>query len=332
MNLDINENCEIIITNSTSNFSNNLDELKNSIEINFKNNYSNYYYQCGIANLYSENKFHCFGTNYYYQMKGEYKFDYIISIGTENNIQSTFKKNELTYYGLDFIYPNYHCDFYVSEEGSKIIFYYYSYNKDDRLLTNIYPNLNTTTKLLNCHRIILQDRNYDLTYCRLYEYELHYFENTYNNSKYYLAYNILCGKKESIQSIIHILDKTKYPVFRVKNFIIPYEFHIRNNSLFSLIVDIEGTISNYQSEENGFKVVAFAEKISGGNETIFLDCYTGKPSFITKNYTINCYMYCGENYIIYYNDIYLGPYSYPLKVIEPFEVIISNFLKVKMPK
>ena len=204
VNLDINENCEIIITNSTSNFSNNLDELKNSIEINFKNNYSNYYYQCGIANLYSENKFYCFGTDYYYQMKGEYKFDYIISIGTENNIQSTFKKNELTYYGLDFIYPNYHCDFYVSEEGSKIIFYYYSYNKDDRLLTNIYPNLNTTTKLLNCHRIILQDRNYDLIYCSLYEYELHYFENTYNNSNYYLAYDILCGKKESIQSIIHI--------------------------------------------------------------------------------------------------------------------------------
>ena len=79
-------------------------------------------------------------------------------------------------------------------------------------------------------------------------------------------------------------------------------------------------------------MVAFAEKISGGNETIFLDCYTGKPSFITKNYTINCYMYCGENYIIYYNDIYLGPYSYPLKVIEPFEVIISNFIKGKNAK
>ena len=45
-------------------------------------------------------------------------------------------------------------------------------------------------------------------------------------------------------------------------------------------------------------MVAFAEKFW---------ITTVKPSFINKNYTINCYMYCEENYIFYYNEIYLGP-------------------------
>ena len=59
-------------------------------------------------------------------------------------------------------------------------------------------------------------------------------------------------KKVEIPVFVHQLDKTKYPIFRVKYFLLPYSTSINYYTEFSLIVNIEGSISGFTSKLSSF--------------------------------------------------------------------------------
>ena len=91
---------------------------------------------------------------------------------------------------------------------------YYEINDDFCLVSNIYPNINNGLGLNNC--TIISEMNIFI-YCRIKQEEIKYFEN---NKNLPLAYDILCGIREPMDAFIYKLDKTKYPVFKVKYFTI----------------------------------------------------------------------------------------------------------------
>ena len=98
-------------------------------------------------------------------------------------------------------------------------------------IPKIYPNKNVKTSLSNCIAIETEmDDGIFMIYCKMAQNELNYFSQ--NNLP--LAYDILCGSKEETASIVHILDKTRYPVFRVKGLVMPDYHSLEFSTNFSL--------------------------------------------------------------------------------------------------
>ena len=89
---------------------------------------------------------------------------------------------------------------------------------------------------------------------------------------------------------------------------------------FTLIANIEGSISGYLNNNNTFGTII---NIEYNNENIvyLLECVLKKPSTIQNNFEIPCY-YLG--YTSKYNNIKLIPYAYIRRTSDPFEVIIEN--------
>jgi hypothetical protein len=145
-----------------------------------------------------------------------------------------------------------------------------------------------------------------------------------------LTYDVLCGSREKIEAIVYKLDKENYPVFRIKKFIVFNEY-IRNNANFKLIADVEGSLNKYNTEINYFIVLIELEN-GDKKQTHFGKCDLDKPSKIGENFEINCLfvIYSEEN--VNYTNIYLSPYSYPNKNLDPFEIIIPNNIKGSIEK
>ena len=116
---------------------------------------------------------------------------------------------------------------------------------------------------------------YYFIYCKIKNDEINYFE--YNNS-FPLTYDILCGSKEKMNAIVNIIDKTKYPVFRVQYFVLPEGEYISYNSKFIILANIEGSISEIKEDYNLFLSLI---NIKRGNHSYidYLSCSIEKPYF-----------------------------------------------------
>lgn len=308
------------------------DSVKNSFEVFAKNsdNEDTLYYQCGTTSVNNGNENICIlDENYqdfYNKQKGNYYLNNIQSLGNENkfNLENSLK---FYYYGVDLIQPFFKVNMYVSENGSKFMFRYFSGVDDKRFVTKIYPHVNSTNYLKNCNRVLLKPNllNYTyIVYCEISSDELKYFEDSKNNNESYLSYDVLCGDREIIESIVFRLDKNKYPVFRIKKFVMPNSDTIQNNVNFKLIANIEGSISNFEGESHSF-IALFDLENNKQNQTYFAICEIGKPLKVMDNYEILCRF--GTMGDISYNNLYLLPYYYPRDNIAPYEIIIENKIK-----
>ena len=289
VNLNIDETCKI-----NFNINNNIDNnIKNSFEIIAKNNdeKDSFYYQCGIISLNNGNEKSCILTenydSFFNKKKGNYQIDNLQSLGNEN-IFNLEKSYNFYYYGVDLVYPFvFPINMYVSESGSKIVFRYKSDVDDKRFLSKIYINKNSTDYLKDCKPLKINNNVLGLEYilyCNINSDELNYFENSKNKSYYYLTYDVLCGGRETINAIVYKLDKEKYPVFRIKKFIVSNNEYIQDDAPFRLIADIEGSISNYKTENNSFIVFVDLEN-NDIKQTYFAVCNFNKPSNII-NYSL----------------------------------------------
>ena len=191
---------------------------------NTKSSESNFYYQCGLEPLKNSNEGICsYDVNSMYNEKGYYAYSDYLSLQRNNLLQfdfSSFKNQQFYYYGADYIDPIYGEDYYVSEEGSTILLYFEAYSdEDDNFVSLIYPNKKSTTPLSNCKIINVDNSDVNsLIFCDLTKSEINYFDSSLP-----LAYTVLCGSKEPTSTYIHKLDKSNYPLYRVKRLIIKDE-------------------------------------------------------------------------------------------------------------
>ena len=304
------------------------EDIKSNFELIFKNkkNEDKIYYYCGVVPLIDEDSHICLNDLNDSISEGSYEVYNSSSLGKENEFSIN---NEYNFYlnkdhFRTILINNKNKKLYVSESGSKILIE--SYNCEECLFkTKIYPNLKASFPLQNCQKINITnlERNYKyyLVSCVINENELNYFDYSYNNeNNAVMAYDKLCGVKTKIDATIYKLDKTKYPVLRINDFKIPKKDNFDNGSEFTLIADVEGSISGFTSSSEQFYVFI---DISYNNQIKTYELYcTPKDIKIVKNYEINCHFVQIVN-LINYDYVILYPYSYQLDT-QPYEIIISK--------
>ena len=325
--LTINEDCFITYTSEDDNY-------ENSFEVDFVGEYdSNFHYQCNKAPSIYEDEYKGLCSFDFYTINnapiGNYEYDTYTPLHVNNEFHIRFSgERQFYYYGYYDIYGIMTDRIYVSEMGSRILLAY-----DPPIGAEdppaIYPNENTDDSLKYCD-IIYFAGQYGIL-CELDEDELNYFNNEETNSP--LAYDLLCGKRENMDVSIHQLDKTKYPVIRVTQFILPSS-DIKKlnkfNNIFTIIADIEGSVSGI-TEDNHFTIFIQVKRGVHYND-MSIYCEIPNEIKITNDFEIKCILededFLSQNdYYNYYDDVFLLPYYSPEYYSEPFEVIINEKLK-----
>lgn len=125
-----------------------------------------------------------------------------------------------------------------------------------------------------------------------------------------------------MNAFVYKLDKTQFPVFRVKYFVFSEEKCIEDECKFIIVANIEGSISVFY-EGNGFLSLVNINN----NETNPLFCNISRPSKIQDNYKISCNLYYEMEHNFESYDFDLTPYYMIYNYYSPFEIIIENNIK-----
>jgi hypothetical protein len=115
-------------------------------------------------------------------------------------------------------------------------------------LPPIYANENSKTPLSGCKYVYLGGN--DLVYCDIKQNEVDYFDDMSSYAFDPMLYDILCGYKLDIFAFVYKLDTTKYPVFKIKKFILPEDKTLSFFTAFTCEADIEGSLSGYTHQYN----------------------------------------------------------------------------------
>ena len=289
----------------------------NFISINSPDN--SIYYQCGFPSLKTKNEGVCdLSDDSYKKFKGNYKFSEYQSLKVKNSFKLNFPNlsgNEFLYYGLDYIDALYDYDLYISGEKSSIVLRAYNYSEDDRLISNIYPNINSKEPL-KCQKLGLSNNNQTFLYCKFTEKQIN--ELGGNNFDLSLVYDIKCGQKKEMVATVYKLDTTKYPIFTITKILL-YQKYLEDKSKITFFADIEGSISEFKGS-NSFGAFIYIY-INNIKSIEFLHCDIPKPSKIENNYSINCFLYYNNKPKAYFDKVELSPYFYPKVTSSPFEII-----------
>ena len=306
----VNDLCQFFFTSSNS---------ENSFEMFFNNNDLNIYFQCG-SNPKSDSEGICsMNLRSLFNEKGVYKFSDYNALLKQNKYTLNFPSEslkEFQFYGADTVTT--YSDIYISESGSIITLPFVPLdeeNEENNDFPKIYPNENVNTPLSDCR--IEDFVEFKVIVCTIKSNELSYFSSSNNLP---LVYNFLCGKNKV--GNISLLDKKKYPVFRIKQFIIDTSQTSGNSNTTRtfLLANIEGSVSGI-TKNNVFFV---GVKIKRNSRYIYnyMSCTIPKPENKQTNFEIPCVFRGNE-----FDDIYLLQYYFPNSDQEPFEVIIKDELK-----
>ena len=113
--------------------------------------------------------------------------------------------------------------------------------------------------------MIKLDYYFSVIYCTLTSDEI---ENLPESNNYSLSYDILCGAKELIAATLNKFNSDNYPIFKITEFILLERKIIFYNNLFFISADIEGSLSDFNKNENiSFSVYA---KIETGENIYYL--------------------------------------------------------------
>ena len=286
VNLKLREDCRYEYTGVNN------GDYDEPFEIYLKGDNGTFYYQCNKAPFLDSTKGICnydlasFNIN----EKGIYKYDHYNPIFKDNTFNIQFSSNsdkQFDYYQYDTLLNVYTgiINYYISEEGSGILISSLPFSENHpNFISNIYTNNDTKKLIKNCEAIKFDE--YDYIYCTISNDEISSFNQ--GNQNFSLVYDILCGKKVEIPLYVHQLDKSKYPVLRVNQLILPEENYLDENSAFSLMVDIEGSISGFTATKSYF--VLFIEvKYKNKINQLELICIIPRLSEIQKDFELECY-------------------------------------------
>ena len=318
VNLILNEDCKFKFNTNLNIDGSEEDYFEMSfINIDFPEN--NIYYQCGFPSLKTKNEGFCdLNPKTYKKFKGNYKFSEYQSLKVNNSFKLNFPNlsgNEFLYYGQDYIDALYDYDLYISGEKSSIVLRAYNYSEDDRLISNIYPNINSKEPL-KCQQLGMFYNNWSYFYCKFTEKQID--ELGGNNFDLSLVYDFKCGQKKEMVATVYKLDTTKYPIFTITKILL-YQKYLEDKSKITFFADIEGSISEFKGS-NSFGAFIYIY-INNIKSIEFLHCDIPKPSKIEKNYSINCFLYYNNKPKAYFDKVELSPYFYPKVTSSPFEII-----------
>ena len=343
---EISINLESIVenTNCYINFTMDSDDgdLENNFEVIFKNNRNEdkLYYYCGIVPLMNKSSHICLLDLAHLGDFGNYELYDYSSLEKENKIKlinNKFTIDLSEHFTTILNSISQKQRFYISENGSKILFI--SYNCDECVLNRkIYPNIDSNPfedcQQINFNNIESSNPFYSVKFylvsCTIRENELGYFNYSYNNNndpdKFYIFY-YLCGLRLYLNAIIYKLDKTKYPLLRIKDLTLPNGENLDiQNSEFILTADVEGSISGFNSSNNLFFVFIDIEN-NNVKKTYELSCETNNIKII-RNYTIKCKFFSNNKNTTNYDSVTLYPYVHQFDT-QPYEVIISKSITKK---
>lgn len=317
-----NYECNLKITTESS-----LDDWISPLSLRFENseekNVENYLrYICGVNSLYNDSKV----LNCYYEyntlkfVQGEYKLKDYESLGKENTFYIKDLMETIYIYGIYDIETITDYPLYFSEIGSRIIFQIKFLGLNDSLPSLFFYEQKKFI-FLNCNIYNARISDFNLIYCDFGENELNFLKLISYST---IGFTNLCGLYYSNIKVIK-LDKEKYPVFRIKNFLLSSNDIINNNLIRTMIItDIEGSISNFKNSTYSFEIIANIEK-DNKNITTQMQCSFESPNRIKKNYIINCTIL--QNKYDEKNNYYILPLYYTKNALSPFEIIIDKPIK-----
>ena len=301
-----------------------LDQWNNTLNINLENKETKQILEVQIGKIRILGKDE-FTTNtqvkrIYYQLnKGIYEFKNYESLGKENTFSLTsFENIKIPLYGYDIIKTLETKNFYISEIGSKIVFYHYYYSND--VFPPVFLYQNEFNQLGNCVHLKTSTFIGYIGFCEIEQNNLDFFKKHTNSI---LIYNVLCGYYKWTDINVYLLDKTKYPVFRINQFFLPKNNYINNETDIIINAYVEGSTKFYSNDDNQFYTLIDIE-YSNSNKTAVFICSAEIPFINNRKSNLTCHTYDGE---YKFNNLYLLPYSINYKMSSPFEVIIEQAIK-----
>ena len=331
----INEyDCSLEVTSTD-----NLDNWKSQLNLIFKHNGKSveFDYLCGVNKiLNNQKKIFC---NYEINnketvYKGEYIYDSFKVIGKENtfSLDDSFKGKKFEFFGYDSFQhlskmlketTNYY--YFVSSKGSRFSFIYEPAGIDKRMSPILTSNSNKPLSNCKTTSIALDtQKTRFISYCELQEDEINYFDDYPPKTEYQMISVGLCAIPNFMNFATFKLDQTKYPILNVKHFIIT-NFNYESVYDFSLIVDIEGSISGCTADKNIFLFYIEVEE-NGINSTEPMICGFNNPNSIGKNHVISCRFEYDETRDPFTNIVLLPHYAL-LDFHYPIEIKIQKELK-----
>ena len=329
---NIDEECYLNVRTSDDH-----DKWENSLEVQFNNEKvsQNFNFQCGTTAVpLQARQLKCYFEWFnYFGFKGIYKFVGSNSLGIKNNfiLDDSFKGKSVYYYGMDDIMPYFEGMsqyFFVSQEGSRILFFYENYGLNADEYSPIYPNEDSKNALSDCHKVQLnvEGQIKELIYCDLKKEEIEYFDDFSKQSEIPLIYYIFCGTKYSTDTFTYKLDKSKFPIFKIRSLVLPNNLNITEDDTFTVVANIEGSLDKFV-DNNGMFVIFTNIENNNVNSTYLLMCAPGNPTKIGKNYNISCLLNLDKDVSLQYDNIYLLPYSLIYQYQSPYEIYLRQDIK-----
>jgi len=301
-----------------------LNQWNNTLSINFENKKTKQILdiQIGKVRILGEDTLISnFQINRPFQQlnKGIYEFKDYQSLGKENTFSlSSFENLTITFYGDDTITAIKVKNLYISEVGSKIVFFHQSYSND--AFPPVFLHQKEFSKLENCEHLKALTNIGSFGVCEIEQSNLDFLEKNTNSI---LFFNKLCGSLEETDINVYLLDKTKYPVFRINQFFLPNNTYIDNETDIIINAYVEGSTKFYSNDDNQF--YAFIDiEYSNKNQTALFDCSAEIPFIENKKSNLTCHLIADK---YEFDNLYLLPYSVNNKMSSPFEVIIEQTIK-----
>jgi len=161
------------------------NKWQNTLDLTFKNEQkgNNFNFQCGTNSFLQGGKqVNCYTEiNSYFTYRGAYKFQEGQSLGSENTFNvSQFTGKYFNFYGYDIIEPflplGTSQTYFISEEGSQVVFGYSSPTIDEGL-PPIFAKPSPQTQLSDCHKLKYHGSFTEyFVYCNIKKDEVSYFD------------------------------------------------------------------------------------------------------------------------------------------------------------
>ena len=314
-------NLEVITESSLS-----LEKWKDTMEVIFEHSETKekFLFVIGKNDILKQQEINCFfdDRSLYYLPKGEYHFLEGHSLGNNNIFKlNNFKDIKFIFNGKDSVKSIFLNEIYVSEKGSKIYF--------NHIINGLNKNLpkmliETEIELNNCYNIDIEnDLNINFAYCQIDNNALKYIEEKIQAR---LLYSYNCNFASNSNIYINILDKNKYPIFRIFGFLLPNSSNITRYTKLHIFSKLEGSTKFYENTPNYFLVFIKIEN-NNKNNTFYGSCSTQINFNENKIVNLTCTLELDKKIVLPFDNIYLLPFAINYEMNSPYEVLIDKEIK-----
>jgi len=328
------ELCEIKVSAISS-----LDDWEDTLEITFQNTHEfsdEINYLCNVnENLKKKKNIKCYFDLHKKKNEGTYIYKSFKSLGNRNNfsLDNSFEDKFFKYYGTQNFLPVFYIDNYNYNLNSTKKYYYYVSDKKSSIFLLKNPNIEKLdplistinangNKLKKCKEHIIETGE-SIIKCELNSDEIQYF----NDFPTEIKYTCMCGQ-QNCHTYVYVskLDREKYPVFKIIKVDDKNDYPSFKKILYiSLLVDIEGSLTDFQNNNDNDNQFEILINIEGDNQTFIIsqmNCSIHNPLELTKNNIVNCKVY--NNNLKEINKIIIYPYYWIINQKSPFEIIFNS--------